>query len=62
MNGGREPDDEIAIECDGDVMPIVGEKLARPPRVDRVIEYVGRDHVENVSVSGAQQPDLYRHW
>jgi hypothetical protein len=49
VNARRHPDHAAIIDCDGEMMPRVGEELGAPSRMDLVVEHVGRDVVEHVS-------------
>ena len=55
------PDNHVAVERDRQVMPPVGEELGGPARVDRVVEDLRRNAVEQGGVPGAEKPDGRAH-
>ena len=61
VNTGRHADDEIAVERNGEVMACVREELRAPSGVDRVVEDVVGDVVENSRFIVAEHTNRYRH-
>ncbi len=49
-----ESDNEITVERDNEVMALVGEEFTCPPSVDRAVEDVRRDVVEDMRVRRAE--------
>ena len=56
-NAGRHADDEITVDRDGEVMARVREELRAPSGVDRVVEDVVGDVVEDTGFIGAEESD-----
>jgi hypothetical protein len=61
VNPGRHADNEVVIERDHEVMSRIGEELRAPPRVDRVVEDVAGDVVEDGSFIVAEHTNCDWH-
>jgi len=58
MHAGSKPDDLILIDGNRQMMPFVVQELRHERGIERVVEQVGRDVLEDRAVAGRENSDL----